>query len=224
MQEPPHTLMGLRGFQNELYQALVERRQDCGTYYLSALTALNDTSLPDRMALAAHALRELMEKLPIETFDSVTDLNQRVNGLRPFWEEARKECQATENAPWVGEIGEALRSFLETVQQFFDVRDRVASSRQEQRVRFLRELEGTRVPLPEDIHRENAIFWGKLSAYFTQVSHHRHRPPESDFRNRLSDLEAFLAARMMPKATADLAEIDALLDQDRRDAEARDSQ
>ncbi len=50
--------------QQRLYKALIERRADLGEWYRAAIAVINDDGLPDRLSLAAHALREVMEKLP----------------------------------------------------------------------------------------------------------------------------------------------------------------
>jgi hypothetical protein len=78
--------------QQRLYEALVERRADLGEWYRAAIAVINDTDLPDRLSLAAHALREVMEKLPGDgiSVDRGADLPTKVRNLQPPWARARE--------------------------------------------------------------------------------------------------------------------------------------
>jgi hypothetical protein len=66
----PDERLQLTPTQQGLFEALVDRRGTLGEWYRAAVAVINDGGLPDRLALAAHALRELMEKLP---GDSIRD-------------------------------------------------------------------------------------------------------------------------------------------------------
>ena len=54
----------LAGQQQALLTALIEKDPHLGVMYLGGLHVLRQEGNPDREALAAHAIRELMEKLP----------------------------------------------------------------------------------------------------------------------------------------------------------------
>src|SRR5205814_1387988 len=139
--------------------------------YHATVVILNDRVLPDRLALAAHALRELMEKLPNDevAVDMGVDLNTKVNALRPPWERATIEEQRRGGEEWGNGIGEALRSFLGAVAEFFRGRDGIVAGRRDQAVRFLNQLDVAAVPLPPDVQRQNAQEWMRLRAYFNDV-------------------------------------------------------
>jgi len=81
--------------QQRLYEALIERRVDLGEWYGAAIAVINDTDLPDRLSLAAHALREVMEKLPGNGIrvDRGADLPTKVRSLQPPWARAREEAR-----------------------------------------------------------------------------------------------------------------------------------
>lgn len=64
MPETNDTRLQLTPTQQRLYLALAERRPDLGEWYRAAIAVINDADLPDRLSLAAQALREVMEKLP----------------------------------------------------------------------------------------------------------------------------------------------------------------
>lgn len=52
------------GPQQSLYEALIAKSSELGSIYIGALMTLERRDNPDRLAQAAHGLRELMEKLP----------------------------------------------------------------------------------------------------------------------------------------------------------------
>jgi len=84
----------------------------------------------------------------------------------------------------------------------------------QQAVEFLNRLDVAAVHLPSDLQRKNAQEWMKLRGYFNDVSHHRFPAAESEFAERVTQLEAFLYARLIPRPTADFAIIDALLQEE----------
>ena len=89
--------------QQRLYEALVERRADLGEWYRAAIAVINDTDLPDRLSLAADALREVMEKLPGDgiSVDRGADLPTKVRNLQPPWARACEE-QERNGGAWNG--------------------------------------------------------------------------------------------------------------------------
>jgi len=202
----------LAGNQLELHRALTAKRADCGTFYLSAVAILNDAGLPDRIAMVAHALRELMEKLPNETkLDEGADLNTRVIALQAPWKQACREEQERGGDKWTGPVGNSLRAFLTTAKDFFKHRDQIVAGRKELARRFLDSLDVGNIGLPDDIQRKNADAWMKLRKYFTGVAHHTITPDDPEFSAQVAQLEAFLYARLVPRPVADFAMIDALL-------------
>jgi hypothetical protein len=70
------------------------------------------------------------------------------------------------------------------------------------------------------VQRQNAQEWMRLRAYFNDVSHHRFVAEEQAFQERVTQLEAFLSSRLVPRPTDDFAAIDALLEEDEHDAHA----
>jgi hypothetical protein len=102
---PDDTRLKLTPTQQRLYEALIERRAELGEWYRAAIAVINDTDLPDRLSLAAHALREVMEKLPGDgiSVDRGADLPTKVRNLQPPWARAREE-QERNGGAWNGEI------------------------------------------------------------------------------------------------------------------------
>jgi hypothetical protein len=217
MADHPDVRLAFRPIQQELYQALVDKRPEVAVCYQAAIVILNYQLLPDRVVLAAHALRELMEKLPSEgvAVDSGADLNAKVNGLWIPWQAAvAEDASRGAPAPWSNGIGDALRAFLVAVSEFFGGRESIVTERRQQAMVFLNRLDVAGVRLPEDLQRRNAEEWMRLRGYFNDVSHHRFAPEERAFQERVLQLENFLFARLIPRPTEDFAAIDALLQEE----------
>ena len=190
--------------------------------YHAAIVILNDNGLPDRLSLASHALRELVEKLPSDDMavDMEADLNAKVNALRSTWEEAITEERRRGGEQWGDGVGKALRAFLDAVAELFRGREGIGAGRRDQAVRFLNRLDVPAIPLPADVQRQNAQDWMRLRAYFNDFSHHRFVEEERVFQERVMQLESFLSARLVPRPTDDFAAIDALLEEKEHDADA----
>jgi hypothetical protein len=216
MASQPNARLQLTPTQQALYEALADRRADVAEYYRAAVAVLNDQDLPDRLSLAAHSLRELMEKLPNDEMvvDTGADLNTKVNGLRPPWEIAVAEERARDGELWSNGIGGALRAFLTAVTEFFAGRDAIVAGRRQQAVEFLNRLDVAGVGLPADVQRKNGQEWMRLRGYFNDVSHHRFAVDDTAFEARVTQMETFLSVRLVPRPTADFAAIDALLQEE----------
>jgi hypothetical protein len=176
------------------------------------VAVINDDGLPDRLSLAAHALREVMEKLPGDgvRVDRGADLQTKVRGLRPLWDLACGENQRC-GGTWNGAIHEPLRELLVVMEAFFDGQEQLVVTRRELAVRFLRTLEVGPQALPDDVQIENAKQWMTFHRYFDGVAHHG-SVSENAFREQLSRLESFLSVRLMPRPTGDFTSIDRLVE------------
>ncbi len=214
MPEPAEPRLRLGPTQQALLEALIDQRPEFGEWYRAAVAAVNDAGLPDRLALAAHALREVMEKLPGDgvRLDRGADLPTKVRRLRPPWDQARSEDQRN-GGTWNGEIRVSLRAFLETMQTFFDCQDELVMTRRETTVRFLRGLEVAPAGLPDDVREENAKQWMRFHRYFDGVAHHG-TVEERGFREQVGRWEAFLSSRLILRPTDDFGTIDALVQEE----------
>jgi hypothetical protein len=212
MPESSDPRLQLTPTQQVLFEALVDKRGPLGEWYRAAIALINDDGLPDRLALAAHAMREVMEKLPGDGVraDRGADLPTKVRRLRPPWDLA---CSAKQRGEWTGEISDPLRDFLVVMQEFFAGQDQLVITRREYTVQFLRDLEVIPAGLPDDVQIENAKQWMKFHRYFDGVAHHG-SADEDAFREQLSRLESFLSARLIPRPTGDFAAIDTLVEEE----------
>lgn len=213
MPESSDSRLRLTPTQKRLYEALTERRVDLGEWYLASIAIMNDHGLPDRLSLAAHALREVIEKLPADTIsvDRSADLPTKLRNLRPSWDLAYQENQRF-GGSWNGEISEPLRDFLTGVGAFFEGQDQLVATRRQNDHRFFGSLDGT-AGLPDDMQRENLTQWSKFRGYFISVAHHK-GVQEQQFREQIAAFEFFLSNRLKPRPIDDFAIIDALLEED----------
>jgi len=92
----PDDRLALTPTQQELYKVLADQHVGIAVCYQAAIAIINDEVLPDRLALAAHALRELMEKLPNEAgaIDMGADLSTKINELRNHGGGSGRGCRA----------------------------------------------------------------------------------------------------------------------------------
>ena len=204
------------GQQRALLSALEERNRLLGTMYLGGLTVLADTSNPDRFSLCAHALRELMEKLP-EYLDVPTpahkeSLKQKVIEIESAYGGMSKKtaCAHVEKG-WDGPIDAHLRKFLLGLAKFLEWFATHHPRRQAELHGTLRRLDGSGRELPLPLESLNADAWSKMREYFQAVSHHRKQGDDREFASWVDALERFLLDRFLPRTFDDLAEIDAIL-------------
>ena len=109
--------LNLSGQQRSLLLAFERLDPKLARMYLGALRVLADEANPDAMPLAAHTLREIMEKLP-ESLDvplkaSAGALsNLRVAGLLPIWQKAVNRSSCHSNGEWQGQLDGPLERLL----------------------------------------------------------------------------------------------------------------
>jgi hypothetical protein len=214
----------LTGQQRALLQALEERNPVLGTIYLGGLIVLEDTANPDRFALCAHGMRELMEKLPdfldVSTKAQKESLKAKVREMveDAFVDMQKKTACYSATNGWDGAVDGHLRKFLLQIGNFLDW---FASHRPRRRAELhgaLVRLDGSGRDLPAPLASLNVDDWDKKRDYFQSVAHHRRSANESEFRQWMDALECFLLERLVPRTFDDFAEIDALLEEESGDA------
>jgi len=212
----------ISGRQLTLFHALEKRQPRLAQMYFGALSVLNDGTNPDSIALAAHGLRELMEKIP-QTIDvPVKAQNERmgvkVAELRRLWETTLNKSSCHASGKWQGEIDPTLRNLLQGLNDFFDWHAAHHPRIREEIRSVLRQLDAPGNVLPSPIENENISAWREMRDFFVNTSHHRLRPERPEFLQRLDELEVFLLDRFHPRTFEDFEKIDALL----REAEQGD--
>lgn len=206
----------LSGQQLALYRALSEKKQRLADIYLGALTVLRQTTNPDRIALAGHGLRELIEKIP--AFVDITikaqkeNLGAKVRELEGRWETTVKSTECYKRAKWGGLIDGPLARLLKRLQNFFEWFNEHHPRRKAEIAATLKRLDSSRRALPASLEELNIQEWGKIRDFFVDVAHHR-KPDttEEEFNQWLDALEIFLLDRLRPRTFADIESIDEII-------------
>ena len=199
----------------ELVEALgrLEAKFDFDRMYLGALLVLR-TSNPLRYVLAAHGLRELMEKLP-QTFPDVPNLGpslkQQVIALKAEWAKRLRNTVCFADGHWEGPIDPHLRKGLSAVKAFFDKFTEDNPDREVQAQAFLSRTEPGPVALPTEIMRLQGKEWWECRTYFVAIAHHR-RSDVNEFEGYRVFLRRFLLSRFSPRTYSDRKDLDALID------------
>ena len=207
------------GQQRTLLQALEQKNPSLATMYLGGFFVLSDVDNPDRFALCAHSIRELMEKIP--TYLNVSTKAQQESlksKARELEDSYSSMCQRTscldESSRWDGPIDNPLRKFLRRLGQCLDWFDTHHPRRRKEIGGMLERLEGTEGVLPPQLASLNVDAWTKIRDFFVGVSHHRIACNETDIRQWLDALERFLLDRLVPRTFDDFNDSDSLFDEE----------
>lgn len=208
---PRRATASLSGRQLALHRALGELHQSLATYYEGALAVLDNT-IPDRLSLAAHAVREIMDKLPrfidLPVEASHATLGNKANNLRDEWERLRKKTGCLQDGKWTGEIDTAMARFLERADDFFGWMMEQRARKTVQTAKVLRALDPIGLPAP--LVEDNASSFLKIRNFFVEVAHHKECPDE-EFEKWVDAFEVFLLERLVPRTYDDFDAIDRLI-------------
>jgi hypothetical protein len=201
------------GQQRALFEALMERNEQLGNMYIGAVTVLADGSNPERLVLAAHGLRELMEKIPkyLHIKKTQDTLKSRTRNLEIAWEKACKNSQCLKNPDSTVQIDPPLRSFLRKMGEFFSWFKQSHPKRKEEIAKTLQALDSIDRPLPPPIKELRVDEWDGIHDYFEGVAHHQINPGYNDFILWLDVIERFLLDRLRPRTFADFDKIDSII-------------
>jgi hypothetical protein len=200
--------------QNVFYRALCEKSPSLGVMYLGALAVLTHKVDPDRLAQAAHSVRELMEKIPqyvevpIPTHD--VKLKPMVDQLLKGWKATTGKSQCWDGAEWAGSIDGHLSRFLKKLGAFFNSYAGLFPARRTEVVGLLRRLRGPGGYLPEGLERSNYEDWRRMKEAFDKAAHHG-PVTEKELVQLLGQLEMFLLDYLHPRTFADFGAIDEII-------------
>lgn len=206
----------LSGQQLALFRALKRWHSDLAQMYLGALLVMRDGNNPDALALAAHGIRELMEKLP--TFVDVPlkahneSLLPRVQNIESRWTKVLRKSSCYADGEWRGEIDNPLRQLLRHLQDFFTWLNDHRPRRREEIRRTLRQLDAPGHVLLPPLEDLNVSAWMKMREFFNKVAHHGPPPSKQKFLQQLDALERFLLDRFNPRTFDDFTIINAILE------------
>lgn len=183
--------------------------------YLGAHSALKESLNPERFALAAHEIRELMEKVPeivaVSTPAHSERLGAKVAELEHSYQRAVSNSKV-KPPKWDGETDEAIRDLLDKVKAFFEWKKDHMPRRRQEVASTMRALDGPRRAIPSDLEKLAVEEWLDVKNYFVNVAHHQTPDPTSEeFDIRLTSLERILLRKLNPLTFADFDALDAII-------------
>ncbi len=211
MSKRDDTLKRLTGRQRRFYEVLRRKAVELGMMYLQVFMILWDKEHPDRISLAAHAARELMDKLP-EYFDAPTvatkvkSIKVKVNELQGIWN-GLKNSSGIEKDSFVGQDGKRVKKFFKKCDVFFAWWDEFHEKRSDEVKHFIRFIERQAPLLPEELEKEITKIWMDVKGYFNDVAHHDYPSTEKEFVDRLVRVEMVLMDRLIPATVEELDEM-----------------
>lgn len=182
---------------------------------------LADVRNPDAVALAAHAFRELMEKLPeyleVPMQAHRESLRVQVNQVIDGWSSVRK-IRRGPCRDWNGEIDASLRTFFSLIEGLVSWSEAHLPRRRQEVVGVLHRMDPSGRTVPAPLQDLNVERWGRVHDFFQAVAHHRTIVTRDECAQWVDDLERFLLDRLRPRTFAEFEGIDALI----RSGEGRD--
>jgi hypothetical protein len=176
-----------------------------------AIMARGMTDNPLCFVLAAHGIRELMEKLPSSFSVPTGDpgLKEQIRVLSGTWEKVRAHEQWSEVDNWTGLCAGPLANLVKQLKPFFERFSADFPTRKRKIAVFFTEADPKKTPLPEEVSRARVDAWAGLWDFFDGLSHHRRASDEFDLQ--LDRLESFLVDLLAPETIKDRATINALI-------------
>jgi len=213
----------LSGLQEALSRVLEREGGNLLTIYLGALYVLQQVNNPDRLALASHDFRELMNnilRVRADVRETTVSLISEVMNLRNDWHRAAKETSCLNGGDnWTGEIDKSLNRFLRKVGDFFKWFDGHRPGRKKEIAGMLQEFDLIGIPLPNALEKPNVDMWDRIRDFFVRMAHHGKKVDEDEFIQWQDAFERFLLERLQPPTFEHHAELDELI----QEGETRDS-
>ncbi len=201
--------------QRQLCHSLKRHDPGLAKMYLGAIRILADEENPEHLVLAAHSIRELMEKLPrhlgIPTRAPGGELARSVSKLAGNWKQTKESSQNWSGTNWQGQIDPPLTEFLDELDIFFTKNASHSQSRSDETRTLLRRLELAPHHLPPNLEDRTLSIWRNLNRFFIDVSHHRKTTDRRVFDDNLKQFEIMLLDRLYPQTFDDFSEIDELI-------------
>jgi hypothetical protein len=203
--------------QERLERELRTRSPRLADMYASALRVLSDEDNVDRLALAGHGIREVIEKLPayldVPTPVRRPSLMPRVRELHDQWTVMVRKTTSVVGTAWNGAVDAHLQGFLERVRAFFEGLSQDFPYRKQAVRSLLKGLKIGSLEVSEPLEDLNIKVWMELNDYFVSVSHH-HESDVDTFNINVARFERLLLDRLSPQTFDDFAAIDDILAED----------
>jgi len=201
--------------QEALVACLARKHAKLAKIYSGGLAVFFDERNPLRFELAAHAMRELIEKISWlingEAVASGDGMKNRLDQVRRAYQMLTQGQGFDEKSPLSGSEDQVRAVILELSRYFEWEADNRPQARK-RTARMLSALSGPGQPLPVDISDNEVTRWMEAYGYFNMVAHNRHDFVDRDeFVARMTFIERVLLRRLQPPAVPELDELDALI-------------
>jgi hypothetical protein len=205
----------LSGRQRALFQALGKKDSQLASMYVGALFVLRNTSNQDRIAQAAHSLRELLEKLPrildMPIQAKPPSMMDKIRPLEKTWSKAKTESSGLKTNPRSDKIDTPLRKFLDEAERFFGWLASDRPTRKEQAAIVVRGLDPLKKALPQTIEILHVEEWDRYRNHFELVSHHQAVEELDEFMKWVDGVEGYLIDRLIPRTFDDFTALDKII-------------
>jgi hypothetical protein len=200
--------------QEELVACLAGRNGKLARIYKGGLIVVFDEINPFRFELAAHSMRELIEKISLLTTGEDWAHGDGVSQLVPVRRayEALTQGQGFNERLSLENSTEQVLTLIRNLSGYFEweavnrphLRKRIAQT--------LSALSGPGQALPVDVSKNEVERWLKAYRYFTMVAHNRYDTVDRDeFVSNMTFIEKVLLSRLQPPAVPELDALDALI-------------
>jgi hypothetical protein len=169
----------------------------------------------DRLASAAHGIREILKELPlcldVDQSAHNESLGTKVRQIEDGWNKVTTGSGCHDSGTWRGEIDGPLGKFLARMQKFFAWVEQHMPRRKDEAAETLYALDPASGRLPGELEKLNVELWFRMRDFFVGIAHHGPEPSYEEFRRRLDELERFLLERLQPRTFADAETLDVLI-------------
>lgn len=180
-------------------------------WYFGAIAALRNTFNPDRLAQAAHSLRELLEKIPRALKTEASGVSgDQLKKKREAVRAAFVAEKAKFSDGWQDKvITQELEEVLKRMEQYFDLCDR--PDRREQVFAGLTRLDPMLQTLPAQLRQEKRQRYFELWIRLEGFAHHGGKKNEDDFTECVEDVENLVFDLMAPISADDQSLLSGIL-------------
>lgn len=216
--EPLEPQFHLAGQQLALYRTLASRSPQLAARYLGARIALANSTNPERLAQAAHSIRELIDDLhTISDLPATVDpgsgkkLGDAFQEMQTKWERGKKQSKSHADGEWKGEIDEPAKLAFRAVEAAIEFRREERPLRKETYRLAIRSIDVSERTLPGFIEEQFIELWDKWRGHFINVCHHDVEPTVEEFHAVLDEFERFVLERLNPRTYEDQATLDEII-------------
>jgi len=208
---PENLNFALSSRQMSFHAALRRRSERLALWYVAAIQTLG-SALPDRAALCAHAMRELMEKFPEVAEIEINSPAQAANTVREIqraFVHVKKKSAAADG--WTGPIDPQLREFLASLEKKIDDYDLKAMNRQEEARKAYRGLVPAGSTMPKRYEDQYLNRWRELKTFFVKIAHHNAEAEDALVAEKIVEFEQLAGVLVAPEPTDEYDILDRLI-------------